>query len=36
VRALAAFPPEQVTTYLNTLYLQDPDRWGVLDGIAPA
>lgn len=36
VRALAAFPPEQVTTYFNTLYLQDPDRWGVLDGILSA
>jgi hypothetical protein len=30
VRALAGFPKEQVTTYLNTLFLQDPDRWAVL------
>jgi hypothetical protein len=32
VRALlAAYPREQVETYLNTLWLQDPDRWGVLE-----
>jgi hypothetical protein len=31
VRALAAaFPPAQVETYLNTLWLQDPERWAVL------
>lgn len=31
VRALAAaFPREQVEVYLNTLWLQDPDRWGPL------
>ena len=27
---LATYPPEQVQTYLNTLWLQDPDRWGAL------
>ena len=32
VRALAeAYPREQVETYLNTLWLQDPDRWHVLE-----
>jgi hypothetical protein len=36
VAGLQAFPPEQVATYLNTLYLQDPDRWGVLEGIGPS
>ena len=31
VRALAAaYPRPQVETYLNTLWLQDPDRWEVL------
>jgi hypothetical protein len=31
VRALAAAHPRaQVETYLNTLWLQDPERWGVL------
>jgi hypothetical protein len=30
LEALAAFPPSQVETYLNTLWLQDPERWGVL------
>jgi hypothetical protein len=30
-RALAReFPREQVDVYLNTLWLQDPDRWGGL------
>jgi hypothetical protein len=30
-RALAGqFPREQVDVYLNTLWLQDPDRWGPL------
>jgi hypothetical protein len=24
------FPKDQVDTYLNTLWLQDPERWGVL------
>jgi hypothetical protein len=32
VRALAAaYPREQVQTYLNTLWLQDPERWRVLE-----
>jgi hypothetical protein len=32
VRALAAaFPREQIEVYLNTLWLQDPDRWGPLE-----
>ena len=32
VKALpAAYPPEQVQTYLNTLWLQDPERWAVLE-----
>jgi hypothetical protein len=32
VRALAAaYPREQVETYLNTLWLQDPERWHVLE-----
>ena len=32
VRALAAaFPREQVEVYLNTLWLQDPDRWAPLE-----
>jgi hypothetical protein len=30
VAALASFPPEQVRTYLNTLWLQDEERWGAL------
>lgn len=32
VRALAAaYSAEQVQTYLNTLWLQDPERWQVLE-----
>ncbi|PYQ14913.1 MAG: hypothetical protein DMF80_11255 [Acidobacteria bacterium] len=32
VKALqAAYPGEQVQTYLNTLWLQDPERWAVLE-----
>ena len=32
VRALVtAYPREQVETYLNTLWLQDPERWGALE-----
>ena len=31
VDALASFPPEQVRTYLNTLWLQDPERWRALE-----
>lgn len=34
IAALASFPPAQVQTYLNTLWLQDPDRWGALEGVA--
>ncbi len=30
VAALTAFPPAQVETYLNTLWLQDPEHWAVL------
>jgi len=35
---LAAYPAEQVRTYLNTLWLQDPERWAVLEtsGLTPA
>jgi hypothetical protein len=31
VAALASFPAGQVQTYLNTLWLQDPDRWKALE-----
>ena len=27
------FSPHQIRTYLNTLWLQDPDRWGALRGL---
>lgn len=27
----AAFPPDQVLTYLNVLWLQDPERWQALE-----
>ncbi len=30
IGALASFPRAQVLTYVNTLVLQDPDRWAVL------
>lgn len=30
--ALSSFPPAQVEAYLNTLWLQDPDRWAVIPG----
>ena len=30
VQLRSAFPINEVTTYLNTLWLQDPDRWGAL------
>ncbi len=34
-RALAAaYPRAQVRAYLNTLWLQDHDRWGVLEAVA--
>ena len=32
VAALAAHPAGEVRTYLNTLWLQDPDRWAALEG----
>ena len=28
---LAGYPAEQVQTYLNTLWLQDPERWAALE-----
>jgi hypothetical protein len=34
VAALASFPAAQVRTYFNTLWLQDPDRWGALEAVA--
>jgi hypothetical protein len=34
VAGLASFPAGQVRTYLNTLWLQDPDRWGALEAAA--
>ncbi len=33
VAALAAFPADEVRTYLNTLWLQDPERWQALEGL---
>lgn len=29
--ALSAFPPQHVQTYVNTLWLQDPERWAALE-----
>jgi hypothetical protein len=34
--ALSAFPAEQVRVYLNTLWLQDPERWRALPEVAGA
>jgi hypothetical protein len=34
VAALASFPADEVRTYLNTLWLQDPDRWKALAAVA--
>ena len=34
VLALGAFPPPEVATYLNTLWLQDPERWHGLEKAA--
>jgi len=34
VAALAAFPRHEVETYFNTLWLQDPERWGALETAA--
>jgi len=31
IAAVAAFPRTQVLTYVNTLLLQDPERWGALE-----
>ncbi len=31
---LGAFPRPQVATYFNTLWLQDPERWQVLEAVA--
>jgi hypothetical protein len=31
VEALASFPRAQVLTYVNTLVLQDPERWAALE-----
>jgi hypothetical protein len=31
---LAAYPREQVEVYLNTLWLQDPEHWAPLEGVA--
>jgi len=36
VAALAGFPRHHVTTYLNTLWLQEPERWGLLEKVAGA
>jgi hypothetical protein len=36
VGALGGFPADQVRTYLNTLWLQDPERWRALEGTAAA
>jgi hypothetical protein len=30
VKALASFPEDQVAIYLNTLWLQDPERWAAV------
>jgi hypothetical protein len=34
VAALTAFPRAEVEAYLNTLWLQDPERWDALPAIA--
>lgn len=36
VSALAAFPRHHVATYLNTLWLQEPERWSILEKMAEA
>jgi len=36
VSALAPFARHQVTTYLNTLWLQEPERWSILEKMAEA
>jgi hypothetical protein len=34
VAALGSFPSDQIRTYLNTLWLQDPERWAALPDLA--
>jgi len=34
VSALVSFPGHEVETYLNTLWLQDPERWSALQGVS--
>jgi hypothetical protein len=36
VAALSAFPGHEVETYLNTLWLQDPDRWKAVEALQTA
>ena len=36
IEALKRFPAPQASAYLNVLWLQDPDRWGLLPGLAEA
>ena len=36
VAGLASFPADQVRTYLNTLWLQDSERWAALEGLYSA
>ena len=36
LRGLGTFPADQVRTYLNTLWLQDKERWGALASLYPA
>ena len=31
VAGLAAYPPAHVLTYVNTLWLQDPEHWPALE-----
>jgi hypothetical protein len=33
VAALSSFPAAEVGTYLNTLWLQDPERWAALESL---
>lgn len=34
LQALSSFPREHVVTYVNTLWLQDPQRWAALEAAA--
>ncbi len=36
VAALTSFPAAEIRTYLNTLWLQDPDRWSALEAAEDA